>query len=92
MIRSVFDLYIAWKNMCELSSNSNTECSSCDLIYLNIDGLEQEKRNSIAKALELRLSCTNPLIWSMFLLAVTGNAICMMIAGEKEVGWRPGYD
>ena len=23
----------------------------------------QEKRNSIAYALELRLSCTNPLIW-----------------------------
>ena len=25
-----------------------------------IDGLEQERRNSIANALELRLSCTNP--------------------------------
>ena len=25
-----------------------------------IDGLVQERRNSIAKALELRLSCTNP--------------------------------
>ena len=28
----------------------------------NINGLVQERRNSIAKALELRLSCTNPLI------------------------------
>ena len=27
-----------------------------------IDGLVQESRNSIANALELRLSCTNPLI------------------------------
>ena len=27
---------------------------------IHIDGLEQERRNSIAKALELRLSCTNP--------------------------------
>ena len=27
-----------------------------------IDGLVQEKRNSIANALELRLSCTNPSI------------------------------
>ena len=27
-----------------------------------MDGLVQERRNSIANALELRLSCTNPLI------------------------------
>ena len=30
--------------------------------YFYIDGLVQERRNSIANALELRLSCTNPLI------------------------------
>ena len=29
----------------------------------NIDRLLQERRNSIANALELHLSCTNPLIW-----------------------------
>ena len=29
-----------------------------------IDGLMQERRNSIANGLELRLSCTNPSIWS----------------------------
>ena len=29
---------------------------------LHIDGLMQERRNSIAKALELSLSCTNPSI------------------------------
>ena len=34
-----------------------------DSISLHIDGLVQERRNSIANALELRLSCTNPLIW-----------------------------
>ena len=28
----------------------------------DIDGLVQERRNSIATALELRLSCTNPSI------------------------------
>ena len=28
----------------------------------DIDGLVQERRNSIAKALELHLSCTNPSI------------------------------
>ena len=30
--------------------------------YDYIDGLVQGRRNSIANALELRLSCTNPLI------------------------------
>ena len=30
---------------------------------LYIDGLVQERRNSIANALELRLSCTNTSIW-----------------------------
>ena len=29
-----------------------------------IDGLVQERRNSIANALELRPSCTNPLIYA----------------------------
>ena len=32
-----------------------------------IDGLVQERRNSIANALELRLSCTNPLIRGLVL-------------------------
>ena len=31
----------------------------------HIDGLVQEKRNSSALAMELRLLCTNPSIWSM---------------------------
>ena len=30
------------------------------VIAQHIDGLVQERRNSIAKALELHLSCTNP--------------------------------
>ena len=29
----------------------------------NIDGLVQERRNSIADAMELRLSCINPSVW-----------------------------
>ena len=32
-------------------------------LFIYIDGLMQERRNSIAKALELRLSCINPSIW-----------------------------
>ena len=33
--------------------------------YQYIDGLVQERRNSIAKAMELRLSFTNPSIWQI---------------------------
>ena len=32
----------------------------------NFDGLVQERSNSIANALELSLSCTNPSIWAEF--------------------------
>ena len=39
---------------------------NCPLV--NIDGLVQERRNSIANALELRLSCTNLSIWQWWLL------------------------
>ena len=35
----------------------------CQGVPSHIDGLVQERRNSIANALELRLSCTNPSIW-----------------------------
>ena len=34
-------------------------------IYIYLDGLVQERRNSIANALELRLSCTNPSLCSL---------------------------
>ena len=41
----------------------------------HIDGLVQERRNSITKALELRLSCTNPSIsrWWRILLFSPGS-------------------
>ena len=32
--------------------------------FLHLDGLVQERRNSTANALELRLSCTKPSIYS----------------------------
>ena len=42
--------------------------SCLDIDWVYIDGLMQERRNSIANALELRLSCTNPsisyLVWT----------------------------
>ena len=39
------------------------EILNCIMFIDHLDGLVQEKRNSIANALELRLSCTNPLIY-----------------------------
>ena len=45
----------------------------CDSSWNNtrydIDGLVQERRNSSALAMELRLSCTDPSIWSAFALS-----------------------
>ena len=49
------------------SLNSFEDRASVDEIYewnkLQIDGLVQERRNSIANALELRIFCTNPSKW-----------------------------
>ena len=44
------------------SNDSILEIIICSQIHF-IDGLAQERCNSIANALELRLSCTNPSIW-----------------------------
>ena len=38
-----------------------------------IDGLVQERRNSIANTLELRLSCTNPSIYLFGMVDVIGH-------------------
>ena len=35
------------------------------VVHLSINGLGQERCNAIANTLELRLSCTNPSIWSI---------------------------
>ena len=39
------------------------------LWFHEVDGLVQERRNSISNALDLRLSCTNPSKWKHFLHA-----------------------
>ena len=46
-------MFIAWDSKPRTSQSNNY-----------IDGLVQERRNSIANALELRVSCTNPSTWS----------------------------
>ena len=39
-------------------------------ISSQIDGLGQERRNSIANALELRLPCTNPSKYTIYLAVI----------------------
>ena len=48
--------------------------------YIYIDGLVQERRNSIANALELRISCSNPSI------CLSSN-ICLILMGPVSF-WR----
>ena len=36
----------------------------------HIDGLMQERRNSVTNALELRFSCTNPSIWTFVIFVI----------------------
>ena len=43
--------------ICIRNVSMSTQCE------IHIDGLEQERHNSIANALELRLSCTNPSLY-----------------------------
>ena len=42
---------------------NKTKETNIYMILHDIDGLAQERRNSIANALKLRLSCTKPLTW-----------------------------
>ena len=42
-----------------------------------IDGLVQERRNSIAITLELRLSCTNP--------SISGSSVLLSTAVESDI-------
>ena len=52
-------------------------CKIYTVADFHIDGLVQERRNSIANALELRLSCTNPSMWyriTDILLAINCDA------------------
>ena len=45
---------------CKFIQMALEKLCECSLLLQHIDGLMQERRNSIANALELCLSCTNP--------------------------------
>ena len=58
----------------------------------DFDGLVQERRNSTANALELRLSCTNPSICSLSVhTKLPTHGVCSLndIIQMKNIVWRP---
>ena len=55
----------------------------------DFDGLVQERLNSIADALELRLSCTNPSIYTLFLFMCSGVRAEPQFYGDPAS--HPGY-
>ena len=68
---------------------STTESISMPINHHDIDELVQERRNSIANALELRLSCTNPSWWSVLIEILhpeTGPKFACIIHEEHSAG------
>ena len=65
------------------------------LWFYEVDGLVQERRNSISNALELRLSCTNPSKWKHFLES-TRTFLCPWWLLTQPVGqtleWPVSWD
>ena len=65
-----------WSGVCCMRWSLCYPFSKChnnmllDSSYLHIDGLVQERRNSSALAMELRLSCTNPSIYKHLIMTV----------------------
>ena len=51
---------------------------------IDVDWLTQERRNSSAWALELRLSCTNLLMWSQWLLKVFCQSLLILTGGPAD--------
>ena len=51
-----------WSSVIIQTTNVNV------ILKLHVNGLVQERRNSIANTLELHLSCTNPSMWSYNLI------------------------
>ena len=51
--------------------------------WYDANGLVQGRRNSSALALELRFSCTNPLMCNMTLLQLSEVNLCMHSANER---------
>ena len=54
----------------------------------HIDGLMQERHNTIADALELHLSCTKPSIWGLFCSGLSELTHCGLVTpyGDRDLG------
>ena len=59
------------------------EISRVTLRALHIDGLVQERRNSIANAVELRLSCINPSIYGPCMIVPKKMNENLLISNSK---------
>ena len=73
---NIYDLYKAeiWRDLGLIAYKKwldlHTENKKKIILWIHIDGLVQERRNSTANALELRLSCTYPSICTVHWLNV----------------------
>ena len=56
--------------------------------WMPIDGLVQERCNSIANALELHLSCTNPWIWTLY--SVSLLHMMTLMTWHQDYCWQTG--
>ena len=55
----------------------------------HIDGFMQERPNSSALAMQLRISCTNPSIWNISLIHILTNWIrCHVTPSERVLHWQ----
>ena len=69
--------------------------SVCNKTQYSIYGLVQERRNSSASAMELRLSCSNPSVWSVCIIKLVHDVsasgrVCVGSKFELEFGRQFG--
>ena len=57
-------------------------------VYMYIDGLVQERRNSSALAMELHLSCTNPLICHHVFYEEGRLSTYVLLVFINELKWK----
>ena len=61
---------------------STIQLQNLSLQYHQLEGLVQDCSNSIANALELLQSCTEPSIWPILFASRNGDEFCHWVAAE----------
>ena len=74
-------IMISWLELGETKHNFHQILMEKKYLF-HIDGLVQERCNSIAKALELHLSCTNPSIYNVF-----SYWLMTVLCGPRQKVW-----